>query len=248
MKDIRFVAPDIYLKNFEDRPQLSNNFLPDWYKKLKHHPNRTTIKGCKPFADSMTTGYMLTTPQEFYLEITEIEEGKLEIHVKSSFQDFSNDPRFSEININSNMGHQIHPPRQFEGSPQLKKNFNFPGMKFHNPWKIYTPSGYSCLFTPPINRVDDRFEIISGIVDTDAYKEYINFPFILKKDYLLRQVKNGKYFSIIKKGTPYCQIIPFKRESWKMKIEEGEPTVSSSLLTEKFNYYSNKIWNRKSYK
>jgi len=108
--------------------------------------------------------------------------------------------------------------------------------------------GYSCLFTPPLNRVDERFEIINGVVDTDIYKEYINFPFFLKKDYLLKNVKDGKFFSIIEKGTPYCQIIPFKRESWKMKIEEGDLGVPGDMFTEKFNWYRNKIWHRKSYK
>jgi hypothetical protein len=86
------------------------------------------------------------------------------------------------------------------------------------------------------------------VVDTDTYKEYINFPFTLKKDYLLKNVKDGKFFSIIEKGTPYCQIIPFKRENWKMKIEKGSPSILGSMFTEKFNWYKNKIWHRKSYK
>ena len=79
MKDIKFIAPKIYIDNFNERPIPSLNHLPDWYKKLKHHPNKTTIKGCRPFMDSMSTGYILTTPQEYYIDITTLEEGKLQI-------------------------------------------------------------------------------------------------------------------------------------------------------------------------
>ena len=168
--------------------------------------------------------------------------------MRASYEEFAGNPEYKDININADMKSSAHPPFQLEGSPQLKKNFNFPAMKFYNPWRIQTPSGYSCLFTPPLNRVDERFEIISGVVDTDIYEEYINFPFILKKDYLLENIKDGKFLSIIEKGTPYCQIIPFKRESWKMKIEEGGLGVAGDMFTQKFNWYKNKIWHRKIYK
>jgi hypothetical protein len=248
MKDIKFIAPKIYIDNFNDRPIPSLNHIPDWYKKLKHHPNKTTIKGCRPFMDSMSTGYILTTPQEYYITIKTVEDGKLEVHVRSSYVEFGDNREYKDVNINSDMGTSIHPIFQVEGSPQLKKNFNFPIMKFYNPWRIKTPSGYSCLFTPPLNRGDERFEIISGVVDTDMYEEYINFPFVLNKDYLLENIKNGKFFSKIKKGTPYCQVIPFKREGWKMKIEEGDLGIPGGMITEKFNWYMNKIWHRKIYK
>mgnify|MGYP003112023413 CR=1 FL=1 len=248
MKDIKFIAPKVYIDDFDDRPVPSLNHLPDWYKKLKHHPNRTTIKGCKPFLDSMTAGYVLKLPQEYYIEITTVEKDKYKIHVRSCYGDFAGFPKYQFLNLNEDMETSIHPTYQIEGSPQLEKNFNFPVMKFYNPWKIKTPDGYSCLFTPPLNRVDERFEIINGIVDTDSFTECINFPFILKKDYLFKNIKDGKYFSILKKGTPYCQIFPFKREGWKMKIQESDSKIPGSMFTEKFNWYRNKIWHRKSYK
>jgi hypothetical protein len=58
--------------------------------------------------------------------------------------------------------------------------------------------------------------------------------------------------TIIKKGTPYVQIIPFKRESWKMKIKkrENKMKVQNSrifyglklLHVYKDRYWSKKIW------
>jgi hypothetical protein len=115
-----------------------------------------------------------------------------------------------------------------------------------NRWIIKTPPGYSCLFIPPLNNRDDRFEIISGIVDTDTFTLPINFPFIVNGD------KYPSLESLIKRGTPYVQVIPFKRESWKMKIEG----VTQEKLTEKrfytwkhvLNNYKQRFWSKKSWK
>ena len=62
--------------------------------------------------------------------------------------------------------------------------------KFGNKWLIKTPPGYSCLFIHPMNRVENRFKLIEGIVDTDTYVNTINFPFILNKrdeQFLIKQ-------------------------------------------------------------
>ena len=91
---------------------------------------------------------------------------------------------------------------------------------------IKTPPGYSSLFLPPMNNTDDRFSIIPGIVDTDTYKLEVNFPIVFNGD---------KYESLkttIKRGTPYVQVIPFKRDSWTMSIEEIKEKKNNL-----FNFY-----------
>ena len=110
---------------------------------------------------------------------------------------------------------QIHPSHQLEGSPLLKKNSKenkLPFYKILNPFHIKTPKGYSCLFIPPLNNKDDRFEIISGIVDTDIFQTEINFPFLVNTD------KYPSLETTIQRGTPYVQVIPFKRDEWKFKL------------------------------
>lgn len=94
-----------------------------------------------------------------------------------------------------------------------------------------------------MNNSDDRFSIIPGIVDTDTFKQEINFPIVFNGD------KYPVLDTIIKKGTPYVQIIPFKRESWSMKIK----SVSTNVLKKyKMFYelniihkYKNKFWSKK---
>ena len=145
-----------------------------------------------------------------------------------------------------NLGRQspdLHDVKQVLGSPHVEKNKQLPFLKILNPWIIKTPPGYSCLFVPPLNNIDDRFSIIPGIVDTDTFSNEINFPIVINGD------KYPTLDTIIKKGTPYVQVIPFKRDKWKMKItgknteemRKGKTFYGLSLL----HTYKNKFWNKK---
>lgn len=91
----------------------------------------------------------------------------------------------------------------------LKKT-DFPeGVKFINPWRIHTPPGYSVMFLPPYYQFEHRFTVLPGIVETDAYHQ-VNFPTIwhTNKD------------AIIDRGTPFIQVIPFKREDWSHSVSQ----------------------------
>jgi hypothetical protein len=204
-----------------------------------------TIKGCMPFLDTLTSGYLLKMPQDFYLKHNvENEHG-----LKDSFQTFglhSMSPLLFEKSINLNSGIDVHPINQIHGSPLIEKNKNLSFYKIFNPWKIKTPKGYSCLFLPPLNNADDRFSIIPGIVDTDTYPNEINFPMIINGD------KYPVLETLIKKGTPYVQIIPFKRDYWKMTLK---PRVKKEIQNSRLffalrvlNIYKDKYWNKKSWK
>ncbi len=144
------------------------------------------LKHCIPFLDSLTAGYIIPFDQDYVIDPVE--------------DDFSISPANREQN-----DYGFHNRSQLPKEWQEKSGEN--AGKFHNKWLIKTPPGYSCLFLKPMNRLEDRFEIISGIVDTDTYTNLINFPFILHK--------RDKQF-LIEKGSPMVQVIPFKRESWKM--------------------------------
>ena len=76
-------------------------------------------------------------------------------------------------------------------------------------FSLKTPKGYSVLFCHPLNRFELPFQTFSGVVETDEYNQGTHFPFYIKK-------LNVGEIIIIKKGTPIVQIIPFKRENWKI--------------------------------
>jgi hypothetical protein len=244
-KAIEFSAQEDYFALKEDYPTPIKLNIPEWYKKLEHSIHLKTIKGCMPFLDTLTSGYLLKIPQDFYVRHNIInEKGE-----KDSFQTFglfnkSDELHIKKINLNSRI--DSHFIKQVEGSPLIEKNKNLPFYKIANPWKIKTPKGYSCLFVPPLNNADDRFSIIPGIVDTDTFPNEINFPITINGD------KYPVLEDTIKKGTPYVQIIPFKRDNWKMtlKTRKQEEIQNSRLFYELrlLNKYKDKFWKKKLWK
>ena len=56
--------------------------------------------------------------------------------------------------------------------------------------------------------------------------------------------------TIIKEGTPYVQVIPFKRDSWKMKIipKKNAEITRLSAVRSVFHSYKEYFWKKKSWK
>jgi hypothetical protein len=248
-KTIEFSTHEDYYALKEDYPTPIKLNIPEWYKKLDHTILNKTVKGCMPFLDSLITGYLLKIPQDFNVRHNVSNDNEKGEKIKDSFQTFGlhdQSPLLNAKYINLNSSIDVHPIRQLEGSPLINKNKNLPFYKILNPWKIKTPKGYSCLFVPPLNNHDDRFSIIPAIVDTDTFPNEINFPIII----------NGDRYPVledtIKKGTPYVQIIPFKRDSWKMNIKPREQKeIQNSRLfygLQLLHIYRDKYWNKKSWK
>lgn len=136
---------------------------------------------------------------------------------------------------------EFHSKVEFNLYPKLNEYTSVP--KFVNNWIIETPKGYSCLVVSPMHRPDTEINILPGVVDTDNYTYPINFPFVLK---------NKQFEGIIPAGTPMAQVIPFKREKWKMEFGNKEHIKESNkilykLKTKWFNSYKTQFWNKKEY-
>lgn len=222
--------------NFEgiEKPKPASNFVPEWYKQtnsyLKKEKNQLnseipegTIKKCIPVFDAITAGYIITLPADVIVDQKIDENG-----IKTPFYSWSG---FNLITF--------HPVEQAELYPIDNKN-SYP--KFMNPWGITTPKGWSILIVNPLHR-DLPFTILTGLVDTDTYNNPINFPFVLK---------DKDWEGLIPKGTPIAQIIPIKRQPWKLKfgniknlkkIEEDFLKLSSMFS----NKYKKMFWSRKDY-
>tara|TARA_R100001244_G_C5168673_1_gene131558 strand:+ start:900 stop:1658 length:759 start_codon:yes stop_codon:yes gene_type:complete len=218
--------------------------IPEWYKDLKTSQEYVTIKSCIPFLDALTAGYILRMPQDFHVKHNYVnKEGNRDSNFRFGFSDAEYGRLIERgINMNTKDRETHHPDQLGRECPFHKKNKYLPYYKILNPFKIVTPPGYSCLFVPPLNNTDDRFNIISGLVDTDTFKPPVNFPIIINGD------KYPELESTIKKGTPYVQVIPFKRESWKMKMgEQKDDNIITHLtiMKEVWNNYKNNLWSKK---
>ena len=218
--------------------------IPEWFKKLDG--KKELVKNCMPFLDTITTGYALKTTSDIYVNHNFLDDNNQpSTEMKCPYE--ANPHFYDSLRMNVNkLKNAEHPRWQLEGSPILNKNSNLKINKIVYPFTVRTPKNYSCLFVPPLNNKDDRFEIIPGIVDTDTFPMETNFPFIVNGD------KYNKLEFTIKKGTVFAQIIPFKRESWRMEIK-GKTT--KQITREQFGFslkllhkYKSLYWNKKSWK
>jgi hypothetical protein len=248
-KIIEFSAHEDYVALEQDFPIPTKLNIPEWFKKLEHTVEKKTVKGCIPFLDSLTAGYLLKIPQDIIIRHNVDSKNDKNETIKEAFQISSlhrSEAIISAKSLNLNTRVDSHPIQQLEGAPHIEKNKNLPFHKIMNPWKIKTPKGYSCLFVPPLNNSDDRFSIIPSIVDTDTFPNEINFPIVINGD------KYPILETIFKKGTIYVQVIPFKRDSWKMNIKSrAQKEIQNSRIFYELsilNTYKNNFWNKKSWK
>lgn len=213
------------MKDIWPNPKPASRFIPDEYKKLKrfkddnlHDP---TVKTCVPFLDSLILGYIIPFDQDYLVDPIE--------------NDFSVTP------ANKNASSEFHDKEQLP--KEWQKISGEKVGKFMNKWLIKTPPGYSCLFVQPMNRMEERFDIIPGVVDTDTYLNLINFPYFLKK--------RDEQF-LFKRGEPMVQVIPFKREPWKMwsgfYYEKAHSKILNILNNEWMDRYKKYFWSKKSFK
>ena len=144
---IEFSAHEIYVNLKDSYPIPAKNNLPEWYKKLDHTWPDKTVKGCVPFLDSMSAGYILKLPQDFYFNHNFTnEKGEKDTIFACPMSEESGFLNLHFVNLNK-QGNEHHSGKQIKGSPHLKKNNNQSVLKFLNPWKIKTPSGYICSST-----------------------------------------------------------------------------------------------------
>jgi hypothetical protein len=79
-------------------------------------------------------------------------------------------------------------------------------------WAPEVPEGYSVLYINPLNQFNLPFLTIAGVIDNDRMTTPGNMPFFIKKNFT----------GIIPKGTPFVQLIPFKRDNWNMEIQHHD--------------------------
>jgi hypothetical protein len=247
---------DIILIKFTDTvgvdtkyfPKPSDKFIPDWYKDLDSYVNgkkepdgkgstSATAKRCMPIFDSITSGYILTTYVDVWVnqKVVEFENFDDIGTDKAVTQPFYEWPSLDPI--------QFHPIEQAPNHPK-KGSHKLSYPKWINPWSIATPPGYSTLFIQPLHR-ESVFNIFPGIVDTDKYKAPVNFPFVLNDA--------NKFEGLIPAGTPIAQVIPFKRDNWKMEIGDSndfneQQKIGKALRTKFFDSYKTQFRQKKEYK
>jgi hypothetical protein len=213
-----------------EQPQPASKFIPDWYKNMESYIGGNK----KPSGDGGTK----TTIKRCMPVFDAITAGYIITSPADVYVSIKNEQQYFEW---SSLGLiQFHPIEQAPEHPNRKPHA-YP--KWMNPWAIKTPKGYSVLFTQPMHR-ESVFNILPGIVDTDTYTAPVNFPMV---------INDPNFEGLIPKGTPIAQVIPFKREDWRMEIGSIEElkeqhSITQKLQTKFFDRYKSMFWSRKEYK
>jgi hypothetical protein len=237
MKLIRFFSTKEHLGL--GKPEPTKRHIPEWYRKaeseyeLDGQPSGG-LKRCMPYMDTLVTGYVLTLPINIYVSK---KEGKTGVNFNGNSEDdisitWDGPEAFSGFiqERSSDLGATMPRP-----AGHHKNHLVFQGV-----WGTKTPRGWSALMTHPLNRFDLPFTTTSGIVDSDRFFASGNVPFFIKEGFQ----------GIIPAGTPFLQIIPIKRASWKMVDDKGlrdMNVIQGEAVRTKGFEYKKIMWDRKKY-
>lgn len=216
------------------KPKPATEYIPDWYKEAKAYTDASgkkapTIDGT-PYATikkCMPLWDMMTAGY--------IIETPYDIYVRQT----ENGPFFQWGN---NDAIAFQSMEQTQNHPNFR-DINY-AIRIVHPWSIKTPKGWSILIMEPTHRESRPISIIPGIVDTDTF----SIPFNM----FIRLV-DSSFEGMIPAGTPFAQVIPFKRETWQSELggeKERNKYISDigKFGTVFFDRYKKFWWQRKEYK
>lgn len=196
--------------------------VPQWYKEMKtssadDHSNGFQVGGSQTIKRCMPVLDAITAG---YI---------LKLHTDIQIKEEDGQHTF-DWSFDTTKAITFHPAWQVVNYRNLELPYGAPKLK--NPWGIRTPKGYSCLFINPTHRPDIGIKILEGIVDTDKYTNSVQFPFLVDKGFT----------GFIPAGTPVVQVIPFKRDSFRMAIGDANERqkgydVSRFLQSKTINVY-----------
>jgi hypothetical protein len=213
---------DPALADILPKPMPAREGLPDWLKTMPrtawsefHGQDIRTVKQCPPFIDAMSTGFLIPLPCD-----VNVAEGRF-------IWDWPLPPLSIATHTRSPLS--FHVPAQLQGSPLLQEGR--PAIKFNSFWTIELQAGWSLLAMHPANRLDLPFRLLTGVVDSDRFRDVgIFFPALWT---------DTRFTGRLAKGTPVAHCIPFRREDFAFEFAtlSGETAerfaaVTDEILTE----------------
>lgn len=231
--NINFLNYSRGAESLDNSPIPTIKSLPEWYKKFpKYIKNlseeeitHSTLKNCMPFFDAMSMGYTIITPCD------------IEFYVKDNVPYFTitDEEHKNFIGSRDPIEHFFHPIECYENHFHWEPR-----------WAVSLPAGYSAMYVTPLNRYDLPFINTSGIIDNDSTDINGLIPFFLKKGF-------EKVF--LPKGTPFVQIIPFKREDWTsafIDLSDEDIEIKTEVALKKYRSvksggYKSIDWHRKTF-
>jgi hypothetical protein len=227
-KEFQFEPRHEYMPDIEP----IRNHIPEWYKTSKRFfgdgkpfepgvGTKHALKLCVPFLDGLTFGYTLLTHCDI---VVEQKRGIPHAFWRDDMAPLGSRSNEAARTLPIPAGHS---PYHFIWSNQTS---------------FRVPNGYSIIFTHPLNRFDLPFTTLSGVIDSDDFVIYPgNIPFFFREG----------FEGMIPRGTPIAQLMPFKRENWKLKKVAGLTKVADNFAKLSASYisgwYKRNVWKRKNF-
>jgi len=209
-------------------PVPAGQMIPEWFKKLpldlprmndKPFPklgpilkdlNSHTVKKCPAVVDYFTEGYIIP----LWTDILVQRHGD-QFHFETNHPDDT----FATVI-------EFHNNEQLSTYPFERNDFRN-AVKFTSPWFFWTPPGWSTLFLQPQMHPNRDFTLIPGIVETDSFHQ-VNFP----------SIWHSEGDRLLKRGSPFLHVIPFKREKTNMVAKEFDDFENDAMRDESFKLRS----------
>ena len=239
MPKIKFISNRPWLsKNSPSAPEPTSKSLPDWYKNADRYAKMANgeywigpDKGKIPTWKACPAIYDIFITGYTYRTPCDIEFFIQNNEITANIKD----PKYKDfLQVRQPMAQFEHPKGYYQ------KHF-----AWWPDWAVAVPEGYSVLYSQPFGRYDLPFMTTSGIVDNDKVNLPGTFPFFIQEGWT----------GIIPEGTPYAQMIPFKREDWESEYEfhSGDLIMKKNIENSKKyripngGVYLNDVWQRRKY-
>ena len=217
-----------------EKPKPATQYIPKWYKEAKSYNNPENKRKPPLEAVPMAT-IKRCMPVWDMMTAGYIMETPYDIYIHR----VDGEPYFQ---WGSNEAIAFQSMDQFQNHP-YSREINY-AVRIVIPWSITTPKGWSIMVMEPQHHEPGPITCASGIVDTDDYS--LPFNMFLK-------LRDPNFEGMIPAGTPFLQIIPFKRESWTSSLggeKERKKFESDRSKFQRvfFDRYKKFWWVKKEYK
>jgi hypothetical protein len=238
---IKFYPLNDKTAEFSPEPKPGSRALPEWYKQQPGSVDNgellaqfgqpaSTVKKCLPIFDVITAGYIIVAPLDIYIDATDPD--KLSYQIPAAMTLFKGDI------------FATHDRKQYANMPMESDLYHQDLLRIMPFWIASTPPGFSALFLDPLHKDPTPLTALPGLIDTDGYPSDGHLSFKVQKGFK----------GVIKQGTPLVQVIPFRREDWKMEVVDASESESflkrhrMNLRSTFNNGYKNKFRSPKEYK
>jgi hypothetical protein len=216
------------------KPKPAIDYIPQWYKEAKSYTDPNGKKA--PNLDGTPHATIKRCmPVWDLMTAGYIIETPYDIYVRQT-------PEGPYFQWGANEAIAFQSITQFQNHP-YSRDINY-AVRIVHPWSIKTPKGWSILVCEPQHHEPGPIICANGIVDTDEFS--LPFNMFLK-------LRDPNFEGMIPAGTPFIQVIPFKRESWTSELGGDKERQKHKVDTLKFrtvffDRYKKFWWNKKEYK